>query len=53
MQFNVVPAELSVGFNIRVPPTVDYDELEERMRGWCKEAGHDVTMEFQLQVCVK
>lgn len=52
VQFNVVPAELTAGFNIRVPPSVDFDELEEKMKGWCKEAGQGITMKFDNQVCV-
>ena len=46
---NVVPAELSAGFDIRITPTVDLKEFEERLSGWCKEAGEGVTYEF-LQV---
>ncbi|XP_063850522.1 aminoacylase-1-like [Scylla paramamosain] len=49
VQFNVIPAEITLGFNIRVPPTTDFDELEGRMKGWCREAGADVTMEFDTQ----
>lgn len=43
---NVVPAELSVGFDIRITPTTKLDEFEKQIRKWCAEAGQDVTIEF-------
>ncbi|XP_050692817.1 aminoacylase-1-like isoform X2 [Eriocheir sinensis] len=49
VQFNVVPAELSVGFDVRVPPTQDFEELEERFRGWCQEVDESVTLEMGEQ----
>lgn len=45
VQFNVVPAQLSVGFDIRFPPTVDPADLESMVQGWCTEAGEDVVFE--------
>ena len=50
VQFNVVPAELSVGFDIRVTPTEDLKQFEKKIEGWCKEAGDDVTFEFKQSV---
>ncbi|XP_064120356.1 aminoacylase-1-like [Macrobrachium nipponense] len=47
VQFNVVPAELSVGFDVRIAPTVNLTEFEEKVKKWCREAGDDVTYEFQ------
>ncbi len=46
---NVVPAELFVGFDMRITPTQNLVEFEKTITGWCKEAGDDVTIEF-LQV---
>ncbi|XP_047740433.1 aminoacylase-1A isoform X2 [Hyalella azteca] len=50
VQFNVVPAELSVGFDIRIPPTVDLTEFVGKIAAWCKEAGDDVTFEFKQKM---
>lgn len=46
VQFNVVPNEMSAGFDIRIPPTVDLVKFEEQIKAWCREAGSDVTYEF-------
>lgn len=46
VQFNVVPNEMKVGFDIRIAPTVDLVEMEERIKTWCADAGEDVTYEF-------
>ena len=43
MQFNVVPAELELGFDIRVPPMVKLRDLEKKFLEWCKEAGPGVS----------
>ncbi|VDO85346.1 unnamed protein product [Heligmosomoides polygyrus] len=34
--------------DIRLPPTADFNEMEERLRSWCEKAGPDVTYEFIL-----
>uniref|UniRef100_F1L6C7 N-acyl-aliphatic-L-amino acid amidohydrolase n=1 Tax=Ascaris suum TaxID=6253 RepID=F1L6C7_ASCSU len=47
-QVNVVPAELSAWFDIRLPPTVNYDDFEEKVKKWCTDAGKDVTYSFIL-----
>ncbi|XP_053377243.1 aminoacylase-1-like [Mercenaria mercenaria] len=46
IQINVVPNELSVGFDIRIPPAVDLVEFEGKIKTWCAEAGEDVKYEF-------
>ncbi|CAL4140059.1 unnamed protein product, partial [Meganyctiphanes norvegica] len=53
VQFNVVPAELSVGFDLRVAPTVDFVKFEAMIEGWCKEAGPDVTYEFITKTTIQ
>ncbi|XP_060554792.1 aminoacylase-1-like [Ruditapes philippinarum] len=50
VQFNVVPNEMKVGFDIRIAPTVDLVEFEEKIKTWCEEAGEDVTYSF-IQKC--
>ncbi|KAK3103076.1 hypothetical protein FSP39_016275 [Pinctada imbricata] len=45
-QFNVVPTEMYAGFDIRITPSVDMVAFEEKIKGWCREAGDDVTYEF-------
>jgi len=44
--YNVVPNEMSAGFDIRIAPTVDLAEFEQQIKAWCTEAGEDVTYEF-------
>lgn len=44
--YNVVPAEMDVSFDLRIPPTVDLQEFEKQIKTWCKEAGEDVTYKF-------
>ncbi|XP_050695195.1 aminoacylase-1-like isoform X1 [Eriocheir sinensis] len=46
VQFSVVPAQLSVGFDIRIPPMVDVVEFENMLRGWCRDAGEGVVLEI-------
>uniref|UniRef100_A0A8C2L8D5 N-acyl-aliphatic-L-amino acid amidohydrolase n=1 Tax=Cyprinus carpio TaxID=7962 RepID=A0A8C2L8D5_CYPCA len=43
--YNVVPAEMDVSFDLRIPPT-DNLQFEEKIKAWCKEAGEDVTYDF-------
>uniref|UniRef100_A0A672KUQ8 N-acyl-aliphatic-L-amino acid amidohydrolase n=1 Tax=Sinocyclocheilus grahami TaxID=75366 RepID=A0A672KUQ8_SINGR len=44
--YNVIPAEMDVSFDLRIPPTVNLQEFEEKIKAWCKEAGEDVTYDF-------
>uniref|UniRef100_A0A671SLT2 N-acyl-aliphatic-L-amino acid amidohydrolase n=1 Tax=Sinocyclocheilus anshuiensis TaxID=1608454 RepID=A0A671SLT2_9TELE len=44
--YNMVPAEMDVSFDLRIPPTVNLQEFEEKIKAWCKEAGEDVTYDF-------
>lgn len=46
VQFNVVPAQISVGFDIRITPTVDVVEFESMLRGWCRDAGEGIILEM-------
>uniref|UniRef100_A0A8D3ECM9 N-acyl-aliphatic-L-amino acid amidohydrolase n=1 Tax=Scophthalmus maximus TaxID=52904 RepID=A0A8D3ECM9_SCOMX len=44
--YNVIPAEMDVSFDLRIPPTVNLQEFEGQIKQWCKEAGEDVTYKF-------
>uniref|UniRef100_A0A672GIE6 N-acyl-aliphatic-L-amino acid amidohydrolase n=1 Tax=Salarias fasciatus TaxID=181472 RepID=A0A672GIE6_SALFA len=44
--YNVIPAEMDVSFDLRIPPTVNLPEFEAKIKEWCTEAGEDVTYEF-------
>uniref|UniRef100_A0AAX7V4V5 N-acyl-aliphatic-L-amino acid amidohydrolase n=1 Tax=Astatotilapia calliptera TaxID=8154 RepID=A0AAX7V4V5_ASTCA len=44
--YNVIPAEMDVSFDLRIPPTVNLQEFERQIKQWCKEAGEDVTYDF-------
>ncbi|XP_077386301.1 aminoacylase-1A-like [Festucalex cinctus] len=44
--YNVIPAEMDVSFDLRIPPTVNLQDFEKVIQGWCKEAGDDVTYDF-------
>ncbi|RMX44798.1 hypothetical protein pdam_00016343 [Pocillopora damicornis] len=46
VQANVIPAEMSAVFDIRITPTMDFVELENKIKLWCNEAGEDVSYEF-------
>uniref|UniRef100_A0A8C9FJ78 N-acyl-aliphatic-L-amino acid amidohydrolase n=1 Tax=Pavo cristatus TaxID=9049 RepID=A0A8C9FJ78_PAVCR len=51
VSFNVVPSEMAVGFDVRIPPTVDLKAFEEQVAAWCRAAGDGVTYEFH-QKCM-
>ncbi|XP_056885973.1 aminoacylase-1A-like [Takifugu flavidus] len=44
--YNVIPSEMDITFDLRIPPTVNLQEFEQQIKAWCKEAGEDVTYEF-------
>lgn len=37
---------ITSGFDIRVTPTMDMEELENKIKQWCKDAGDDVHYKF-------
>ncbi|XP_065203221.1 aminoacylase-1-like [Planococcus citri] len=47
IQMNVVPPEISVGFDIRLSIDVDHEEFHRMIESWCKEAGEGVRLEFR------
>ncbi|XP_068718349.1 aminoacylase-1-like [Montipora capricornis] len=46
VQANVVPAEMSSVFDIRVTPTTDVEEVDNMIKKWCFEAGEGVSYEY-------
>nr|XP_006631117.1 PREDICTED: aminoacylase-1 [Lepisosteus oculatus] len=44
--YNVIPAEMDVSFDIRIPPTADLQEFEEQIKEWCRVAGDGITYQF-------
>lgn len=44
-QLNVIPPELSAGFDVRIAPEANPRVLEETIIGWCREAGDGVRLE--------
>lgn len=44
--YNVIPAEMDVSFDMRIPPTVNLQEFEEQIKRWCSEAGEGITYKF-------
>lgn len=49
IQNNVLPSELIIVFDTRIPPTINEKEWENTITGWCKEAGEDVWIEYFLK----
>ncbi|XP_051172765.1 aminoacylase-1-like [Leptopilina boulardi] len=46
VQINVIPEELSVGFDVRLAPDVDHEEFRKMIKQWCEEAGDGVYFEI-------
>jgi len=46
VQFNVVPSEMSIGFDVRMTPTDDHEALLSQFRQWVEDAGEDCTISF-------
>lgn len=44
-QLNVVPPELSAGFDVRLALDTDRNDLENIITAWCHEAGDGVRLE--------
>ncbi|KAK0086018.1 hypothetical protein PV325_004041 [Microctonus aethiopoides] len=47
IQTNVIPEQLTAVFDVRIPPTVDHEDFEQTILGWCREAGDGVSIEFE------
>ena len=46
VQVNVVPDKFVLNFDIRITPTTNIAQFEEKLRGWLAEAGTDIELEF-------
>ena len=44
---NVVPNELTVGFDIRITPTTNMNDFEQMIRHWVTEAGGGIDIHFE------
>ncbi|KAG9330321.1 hypothetical protein JZ751_025683 [Albula glossodonta] len=44
--YNVIPAEMDVSFDMRIPPTVNLKAFEEQIQRWCSQAGEGITYQF-------
>ncbi len=59
MARNVVPAELSVTFDIRIAPPTDLNEFEQQITNWITEAEGDdadsgrITYRFESVIIIK
>ncbi|XP_054288304.1 aminoacylase-1-like [Macrosteles quadrilineatus] len=47
VQMNVVPAEITLGFDIRLSNDNDFQEISDMLDGFCREAGEGVTIEYK------
>lgn len=47
VQTNVVPPEMTVGFDIRLALDVDHEEFENRLNAWCAKAGGDISIRYE------
>ncbi|KAK9874878.1 hypothetical protein WA026_005690 [Henosepilachna vigintioctopunctata] len=45
-QHNVIPNEMTATFDMRIPPTYSFEEMEEMINKWCKEAGPNCFVEY-------
>ena len=44
---NVVPPEMTVGFDVRIAVDVDHDQFHNMIDSWCKEAGEGVQCVYE------
>lgn len=53
LQFNVVPEEMFAGFDIRITPTVNFEEFENKIKQWLEECGEGITYEFHQKCLIQ
>uniref|UniRef100_A0A1I8EGH2 M20_dimer domain-containing protein n=2 Tax=Wuchereria bancrofti TaxID=6293 RepID=A0A1I8EGH2_WUCBA len=53
VQLNVLPTEIKVWFDLRIPPMHNFEELEDQISKWCTDAGSDVTFSFIKNTRIK
>lgn len=49
VQTNVVPALLTVGFDVRLAINVDHVAFEKQLLQWCEEAGGGISIEYETK----
>lgn len=49
VQLNVVPAEFTLNFDVRISVTENIEQLERNIYQWCAEAGSDVKVHFLVK----
>lgn len=47
MQSNVIPSEILIVIDCRIPVTVDVKKWEETVNEWCREAGSGIWIEYE------
>lgn len=47
VQTNVVPPDMTAGFDIRLALDVDHEEFERRLNTWCTEAGGNISIRYE------
>lgn len=47
MQSNVIPPEMVITIDCRIPVTVNVNKWEETINQWCREAGSNITIEYE------
>ncbi|GAB0091331.1 hypothetical protein DMENIID0001_061620 [Sergentomyia squamirostris] len=47
VQSNVVPPDLTLGFDIRLAVTVNHDDFIKQLETWCTEAGGGIEISFE------
>ncbi|CAJ0584960.1 unnamed protein product, partial [Mesorhabditis spiculigera] len=53
VQTNVLPEKFECEFDIRVPPTVEFDEFEKELNGWAAKAGKGTKIEYKQHTKIK
>ncbi|XP_050677923.1 aminoacylase-1-like isoform X2 [Leptidea sinapis] len=46
IQNNVIPEKMTASFDIRLALSVNFEDFENMIKNWCKEAGANVTYDF-------
>lgn len=49
-QTNILPAKISVNFDIRLAIDVDIKRMEETVQEWCRNSGPGVTVKFKEDI---
>lgn len=50
VQNNVIPPQMTLTFDMRLAINVDHDKWIEQLNQWCKEAGGNIEMDYEVQM---